>query len=388
MTTTWRPFGRVKSVILGAPAATGVMAPAAFATRASAASVVRVLRKALVLPNDDARIVAGGLAKAPSRGEGGAQPRRCAAASQPPSASIARRAVFDSHRFGLLILRADPVGLVRRRRLIARRRRRQVFPHRFAVELAGLPLVAERRKNVLEEALAAELGGPHRPSRFFGRGRSADRPGGLAFVELVARQRTAFRLHGLGGGPGGLFLLGCGCLALHDVGILGPGRVGADRSLALRQRQIAARRHDQWRALTVIDAFAVLAQADVLHQLAKELGVERHLFLVVGGERSAGAQRHGHGQCNGCHGSGAPLPLPILVPHKLSPSTNGGMCRIPGCNCAQDQGAFTAPRSIRVSYRRPTTPATMATSARLNTYHLKLKLAVVRWNSTKSATAP
>src|SRR5262245_505404 len=200
MTTTWRPFGRVKSVILGAPAATGVMAPAAFATRASAASVVRVLRKALVLPNDDARIVAGGLAKAPSRGEGGAHPRRCAAASQPPSASIARRAVFDSHRFGLLILRADPVGLVRRRRLIARRRRRQVFPHRFAVELAGLPLVAERRKNVLEEALAAELGGPHRPSRFFGRGRSADRPGGLAFVELVARQRTAFRLHGLGGG--------------------------------------------------------------------------------------------------------------------------------------------------------------------------------------------
>src|SRR5262245_25093542 len=63
MTTTWRPFGRVKSVILGALAATGVMAPAAFATRASAASVVRVLRKALVLPNDDARIVAGGLAK-------------------------------------------------------------------------------------------------------------------------------------------------------------------------------------------------------------------------------------------------------------------------------------------------------------------------------------
>src|SRR5262245_41092511 len=63
MTTTWRPFGRVKSVILGAPAATGVKAPAAVATRPSAASVVRVLRKALVLPNDDARIVAGRLAK-------------------------------------------------------------------------------------------------------------------------------------------------------------------------------------------------------------------------------------------------------------------------------------------------------------------------------------
>src|SRR4029453_3816387 len=76
MTTTWRPFGKGKSVILGALAATGVMAPAAFATRASAASVVRVLRKALVLPNDDARRVAGGLAKHLAAGEGGAQPRR------------------------------------------------------------------------------------------------------------------------------------------------------------------------------------------------------------------------------------------------------------------------------------------------------------------------
>src|SRR5262249_39904472 len=191
MTTTWRPFGRVKSVILGAPAATGVMAPAAFATRASAASVVRVLRKALVLPNDDARIVAGGLAKAPSRGEGGAQPRRCAAASQPPSASIAGRAVFDSHRLGFLSLPADPVGLVRRRRLIARRGRCQVLPRRVAGEGPGLPIAAERRKNVLEEVLAAEFGGLHRPSRFFGRGRSADRPGGLALIELLARQRTA-----------------------------------------------------------------------------------------------------------------------------------------------------------------------------------------------------
>src|SRR5215468_9424992 len=73
MTTTWRPFGRVKSVILGAPAATGAMAPAAVAAKASAASVVRVLCKALVLPNDDARIVAGELARHLAAGEGGAQ---------------------------------------------------------------------------------------------------------------------------------------------------------------------------------------------------------------------------------------------------------------------------------------------------------------------------
>src|SRR5262245_3790141 len=312
----------------------------------------------------------------------------CAAAPWPPSASIACRAVFDSHRFGLLILGAEPVGLARRRRLIARRRCREVLPRRFAVEFSGLPFAAERRKDVLEEALGAELGRRQRPSTLFGRRRSAHRAGGLAFIEFLPGQRPPFRLHGLGGGPGGLLLLRRLRLALGSVRIFRPSRVGADRGLALRRPQIEARRHDQWGALAVIDAFAVPAQADVLHQLAEQLGIERHLFLVVGGERSAGAQRHGHGQCNGCHGSGAPLPLPILVPHKLSPSTAGGMCRIPGCDCAQDQGAFAAPRSIRVSYRRPTTPATMATSARLNTYHLKLKLAVVRWNSTKSATAP
>src|SRR5262245_15098293 len=109
----------------------------------------------------------------------------CAAASQPPSASIACRAVFDSHRFGLLILGAEPIGLARRRRLIARRRCRQVLPHRFAVELPGLPLAAERRKDVLEEALGAEFGRRHRPSTFFGRRRSTDRAGGLALIELL-----------------------------------------------------------------------------------------------------------------------------------------------------------------------------------------------------------
>ena len=34
------------------------------------------------------------------------------------------------------------------------------------------------------------------------------------------------------------------------------------------------------------------------------------------------------------------------------------------------------------------TPATIATSARLNTYQLKRQSRCVMWNSTKSATAP
>src|ERR1700688_2260189 len=52
----------------------------------------------------------------------------------------------------------------------------------------------------------------------------------------------------------------------------------------------------------------------------------------------------------------------------------------------RDQGAFTAPPRQKDSYRRPTTPATMATSARLNTYQRKLHVAVSMWNSTKSIT--
>jgi hypothetical protein len=40
------------------------------------------------------------------------------------------------------------------------------------------------------------------------------------------------------------------------------------------------------------------------------------------------------------------------------------------------------------SYKSPTTPATMATSARLKTYQVNRNDGVVMWNSTKSITAP
>src|ERR1700761_4857409 len=52
----------------------------------------------------------------------------------------------------------------------------------------------------------------------------------------------------------------------------------------------------------------------------------------------------------------------------------------------RDQGAFTAPPPKRDSYNNPITPATIAPSARLNTYQRKENPAVSTWNSTKSIT--
>src|SRR3569833_2091443 len=46
---------------------------------------------------------------------------------------------------------------------------------------------------------------------------------------------------------------------------------------------------------------------------------------------------------------------------------------------AADQGAFAARSQKRLSYNRPATPATMATSARLKTYQLNCQVAVRTW---------
>src|SRR5262249_33414891 len=112
MTTTSRPFGRVKWEIWGALAAAGAMVPAAFATKTNAAMVVRNWRKTVVPQTTHARIVAGGLAKH-RLAKGGSELNRghSVTAPSPPSA-LAHSAVFDGHRLSLLILRPNPVGLL------------------------------------------------------------------------------------------------------------------------------------------------------------------------------------------------------------------------------------------------------------------------------------
>src|SRR5262249_56347059 len=88
-------------------------------------------------------------------------------------------------------------------------------------------------------------------------------------------------------------------------------------------------------------------------------------------------RRQRQGDRRGRGGGRTPQPLRISAPHELSPSNDGEMRRLPARHCGQDQGAFAAPVPMRVSNNSPITPATMATSARLKTYQLKLKLAVL-----------
>src|SRR5262249_46736316 len=137
-------------------------------------------------------------------------------------------------------------------------------------------------------------------------------------------------------------------------------------------------------------------------------GVDRDVLLVVLGARAGAAHADDKGQCYGHRGGAAqpiarkpiphgdPLcPLPghpdqgLSTLRGLSHSKNGEMSRIPGGDSGEDQGAFAAPGAppfapsfpllgpTTVSARSPITPATIATSARLKTYHLKSKVAVV-----------
>src|SRR5687768_1099636 len=59
-----------------------------------------------------------------------------------------------------------------------------------------------------------------------------------------------------------------------------------------------------------------------------------------------------------------------------------------GRDYGPDRGAFTARSPNRDSYNSPATPTTIATSARLKTYQLKVQPGVVMWKCAKSATAP
>src|ERR1700681_1978709 len=141
MTTTSRPFERVKWVIGGPLAVAVATAPAsAVAAKASAATVVRGLSKSAVSPDSSmARNVAGGSAAAHAAGVGMERKRRRRrwAAILPPSAFGSCSALFNCQRLALLILRAQPIRLVRRWRLIAGRRGGQVVPHRLAGERRG-----------------------------------------------------------------------------------------------------------------------------------------------------------------------------------------------------------------------------------------------------------
>src|SRR5262249_50286337 len=105
-------------------------------------------------------------------------------------------------------------------------------------------------------------------------------------------------------------------------------------------------------------------EPEIFHELAKDLAIERNVFVIVGvlGACAARAPRQRQGQRDGR--GRRPQPLRMSVPHKLSPSNYGKMCRLPARYCGQDQGAFAAPGPNRVRKNSRTTRATRPTSER------------------------
>src|SRR5262249_32852382 len=156
---------------------------------------------------------------------------------------------------------------------------------------------------------------------------------------------------------------------------------------------------------------SVLLEAEAMEHALQELGVGQFV-VVVGllGERvadAAGQQQRG-GERRRDHmtpkvperGLGLTQIVPGRSPFRHRDWTEHARARIPGPTrdhapaalrlaspmgiYITDQGAFAASLATRESYSSPITPATMPTSARLNTYHRKVQEAVVMWNSTKS----
>src|SRR5262245_885320 len=257
-------------------------------------------------------------------------------------AAIARRAILDFGRRGLLVLGAEPIRLARRWRLISRRRRCQAFSRRLPGELGHFALVlAEGREHVAEEALGPELRGRHRTRALF-RGRRT-RGGSAAgrnapFFELVRPQRPPLLDHRFCCRAGDRLLPGGLDLALRHIRILRPGRIIGDRAFAARRRQGAARRYHQRRALAVFDLLlAVALETKVLQKLAHNPGIGREVLLLgtLGQCAAAPAQRQRQGQCAGPGGSGAALPRWNLLPH-------GGYPLKPTAKCAAPQGVILA----------------------------------------------
>ena len=320
-------------------------------------------------------------------------------ATQPPSTDISGGALLEGRHFDLgVVPRTEPVGLVRRRRLIAGRRRGQVVARRLGDEGAGLGLVGSRgRENML-------LNKPLEPSSVGRSGREASASASAVTVppawvlerpalQLVAGQRARLGLRGLGRGPVGLLLLGGVQLALLDVGILGPGgllaaaaslcgggrlRLGGTTSGARSRYSMSSpsclrpKSFRNWRMILVSSGTSSSSSS------AKALPALHAMASAIGQRQGAGRRQPCSRRCLFEFPFRMGYPLQATAEYVASPSATSG----------QDQGAFAASPPVTVSYKSPMTPATMATSARLKTYHLKLKSPVVTWNSTKSATAP
>src|SRR5207247_2790667 len=182
-------------------------------------------------------------------------------------------------------------------------------------------------------------------------------------------------------------------LAPRFVGIFRPVR-----SLHLirggsRRRQIELGRNHQRRPLAILDAPVVhVGAADSGHDALDDLFLEGLFVLVVLGPRGSGTYHEANRQTDDGepqratqrsrriphHPSAGFGPAHRALPVQIFPggASIKGASSHPGnqgsARISRDQGAFAAGTPTKESYSRAATPATIATSARLNTYQLKV----------------
>ena len=258
------------------------------------------------------------------------------------------------------------VGLRRRWSLIADRRFGQTAARGFIGKLGGaFALAAEQGAE--QSALVTELGRAHGFAvRMVLGGRSAAAALRLADIQFARSQGTRIVD----------FVEAAGLLLLAAFGLGIDRPIGSAGGICLRRGQIDLRRQDERRALAIIDGGAT-AQPDALHHVLEDLLVDSGLVIVGGaragcsGDHQDGPEKAARGGLDqGPHCSHSDKPAPG---HSRATARR---CPISDSHKARDQGAFAARPGNSDSYNRPTTPATMAASAKLKTYQSRRQSAV------------
>ena len=192
----------------------------------------------------------------------------------------------------------------------------------------------------------------------------------------------------------GLLARGDRGLAALLVGVLRPvRRLGFGRG-AGRRRQIELGRHHQRRPLAILDACVLhVGAADAAHEIVDDLLFEGHVVVLVvilgagrrrptctrpmpsgnGGQtqRRASVRRGVSAHIRTAVSVSRIALHPVQIFVERSAASHASRSRIPQpVRIGRDQGAFAAGTPRKESYSRAATPATMATSARLNTYQL------------------
>src|SRR6185503_14907898 len=199
-----------------------------------------------------------------------------------------------------------------------------------------------------------------------------------------------------------------GGLAALIVGILWPVRRLHFSCGCGRRRQIELGGDHQRGALAVLDAAVFhVGAADAAHDAFDDLFLEGLvvLVLVIGRAQRSGGHHEANAEGNGGKPQGPAQRAGLQHPeagyglaHRAvpihhfrntrGPALRGVIAPYRRVRIGRDQGAFAAGTPRNESYNRPATPATMATSARLKTYQLKVFPPISMWNRAKSTTAP